>query len=79
MVKCKFEQELEGAMASNSIAHGVSEKVLRKKQQLPIPPKIGARPIINMKLSWGDNPEICVRVMLDPGANVRVISQSLVG
>ena len=41
--------------------------------------KIGARPIINMKLSCGDNPEINVRVMLDPGANVPVLSQSLVG
>ena len=79
MVKRKFKQELEGAMASNSLAHGVSEKVLRKKQKLPIPPKIGARPIINMKLSWGDNSEISVRVMLDPGANVPVISQTLVG
>ena len=32
-----------------------------------------------MKLSWGDNPEINVRVMLDPGANVPVLYQSLVG
>ena len=32
-----------------------------------------------MKLSWGDNPEINVRVMLDPGANIPVLSQSLVG
>ena len=79
MVKCKFELELVGAMASNSLAHGISEKVLRNKQKLPIPPKIGARPFINMKLSWGDNPEISVRVMLDPGANVPVISQTLVG
>ena len=66
-------------MACDSLAHGVSEKTLRKKQQLPIPPKIGARPIINMKLSRGDNPEINVRVMLYPGANVPVFSQSLVG
>ena len=51
MVKRKFEQELEGAMANILLAHGVSEKTLRKKQKLPIPPKIGARPIINMKLS----------------------------
>ena len=79
MVKRKFEQELNSALASDSLAHGVSEKTLRKKQKLPIPPEIGARPIINMKLSWGDNPEINVRVMLDPGANVPVLSQSLVG
>ena len=32
-----------------------------------------------MKLSWRDNPEINVRVMLDPGANVPVLSQSQVG
>ena len=79
MVKHQFEQELDGALACDSLAHCVSKKVLRKKQKLPIPPKIGARPIINMKLSWGDNPEINVRVMLDPGANVPVLSQSLVG
>ena len=40
--------------------------------------KIEARPIINMKLSWEDNPEISVRVMLGPGANVLVISETLV-
>ena len=51
MLKRKFEQELKGAMASTSLAHGVSEKTLLKKQDLPIPPMIGARPIINMKLS----------------------------
>ena len=79
MVKRKFEQELNSALACDSLAHGVSEKTLLKKQKLPIPPKIGGRPIINMKLSWGDNPEINVRVMLDPGANVPVLSQSLVG
>ena len=74
MVKRKFEQELNSALACDSLAHGVSEKTLRKKQNLPIPPKIGARPIINMKLSWGDNPKISIRVMLDPGANVPVLS-----
>ena len=66
-------------MACYTLSHGVSEKKLCKKQKLPIPPKIGARPIINMKLSWGDNPEINVRVMLDPGVNILVLSQSLVG
>ena len=79
MVKRKFEQELDSALACNSLSHGVSEKTLRKKQQLPIPPKIGARPIINKKLSWEDNPEINIRVMLDTVANVPVLSQSLVG
>ena len=32
-----------------------------------------------MKLSWGDNLKINVRVMLPPGVNVPVFSQSLVG
>ena len=79
MVQRKFEQELDGAMACNLLPHGVCKKVLHKKQKLPIPLKLGARPIINIKLSWGDNPEINVRVMLDSGANVPVISQTLVG
>ena len=79
MVERKFEQELDSALACDSLAHGVSETTLRKKQKLPIPPKIGARPIINMQHSWGDNPEINVRVMLNPGANVLVLYQSLVG
>ena len=79
MVKHKFELELDSALACDSLAHGVREKTLPKKQTLPIPPKIGARPIINMKLSWGANPEMNIRVMHDPGANVPVLSQSLVG
>ena len=79
MVKRKFEQELNSALACDSLAHGVSKKTLCKKPKLPIPPKIGARPVINMKLCWGDNPEINVRDILDPGANVPVLSQSLVG
>ena len=79
MVKRKFEQELQGAMACNSLAHGVSVKIPHKKQKPPIPPKIGARHIINIKLIFRDNSEITVRVMLDPGANIAVISQTLVG
>ena len=79
MVKRKFEQELDSALACDLVAHGVSEKTLRQTQKLAIPLKIGARPIINMKLCWRDNPEINVRVMLDAGANVPVLSQSLVG
>ena len=51
MVKHKFEQELNSALACDSLAHGVSEKTLRKKQKLPIPLKFGAKPIINMKLN----------------------------
>ena len=69
---------LNSALAYHSLADGVSKKTLRKKQKLEIPPRIGVRPIINMKLSWEGNPEINVRVMLDLRANVLVLSQSLV-
>ena len=80
MGKRNFEQELEHSigMESLSIAHGVSERKLKKVHKLPLPPKICPRPIIHMKLSWAENPEVDVRVMLDPGANVTVISQELV-
>ena len=42
MVKRKFEQELAGTLACDSLAHGVSENVHCKKQKPPIPPRIGA-------------------------------------
>ena len=73
MVKRNFEQELNFAFAYNSLSHSVSERILCTKQKLPIPPEIGARPFINMKLSWGNNPEINVSFMVDPGANVLVL------
>ena len=78
MGKRKFEQELTGKLGGDSLSHLVPEEQLAKKQKLPAPPKIGDRPIMTMKLSWDDSPEISVRVMLDCGANVPVISQSLV-
>jgi transposase InsO family protein len=78
MVKRKFEQELDEALGSSSLSHLVPEKVLAKKKKLPLPPKIGDRPIVDMKLSWNDSPEVTVRVMLDCGANIPVISQELV-
>ena len=65
MVKRKFE-------------HGVCESDLAKKQKVPLPPKIGKRPIVPMRLSWLDNTSIPVRVLLDPGANVPIISDDLV-
>ncbi len=77
MGKRKFEQELE-AKVGPFLSHLVPEVQLAKKQRLPPPPKIGPRPIVEMKLSWEDNPEIVVRVMLDCGANVPVISQRIV-
>jgi hypothetical protein len=66
MVKRKFE-------------HGMCEKELAKKQKLPVPPCIGKRPIVSMKLSWIDSKsDIKVRVLLDPGANVPILSEDLV-
>ena len=65
MVKRKFE-------------HGVCESDLAKKQKVPSPPKIGKRPIVPMRLSWLNNASIPVRVLLDPGANVPIISDDLV-
>src|ERR1700712_2354959 len=66
MVKRKFE-------------HGVSEQELTKKQKLPVPPRIGKRPIVPMKLSWiTSDSDVPVRVLLDPGANVPIISDDLV-
>ena len=66
-------------MGSDFVAQGIGEKIHDNKHQLPILQIIGAGPIINMKLRWGDSPEINVRVMLDPGANVPVLLQLLVG
>ena len=77
MVKRRFEQDLAKAVDS-FIPHLVPEETLAKKQKLPAPPKVGPRPFMKMKLSWEDNPEIVVRVMLDCGANVPVISQEMV-
>ena len=51
MVTHKFEQELDAALTCDSLVHCGSEKVHSKEQKLPIPPKIAARTIINMKLS----------------------------
>jgi hypothetical protein len=78
MGKRKFEQELEAKLGGASLAHLVPEQKLLKKQKLPPPPKIGSRPIVLMKLCWDDSPEIIVRVMLDCGANVPVISDNIV-
>ena len=78
MGKRKFEQELEVRVGEPFIPHLVPESQLAKKQKLPPPPKVGSRPIMNMKLSWDDSPEIVVRVMLDCGANVPVIAQEVV-
>ena len=79
MGKRKFELELKRSMGmeSFSIAHGVSKRKFKKAHKLWLPPKIGPRSIIHLKLSWAENPEVDVRVMLDAGANVTVISQEV--
>src|SRR5436853_3074241 len=78
MVKRKFEQELSAQVSGSFLPHLDPEENLAKKHKLPLPPKIGPRPLMKMKLSWNGAPEIVVRVMLDCGANVPVISQETV-
>ena len=78
MVKQKFEQELSTKVSGSFLPHLEPEENLAKKQKLPSPPKIGPRPFMKMKLYWDGTPEIVVRVMLDCGANVPVISQETV-
>ena len=78
MGKRKFETEMAKAVDDPYLPHLMPEHQLAKKQQLPTPPKVGPRPFLDMKLSWDEHPEIVVRVMLDCGANVPVISQEMV-
>ena len=49
-----------------------------KRLKMTMPPKVGERPIITMRLSWKDHKGIKVRVMLDPGANTPIISQDVI-
>ena len=78
MGKRKFEQELADEMGGGFLSHLFPEETLAKKQQLPAPPMIGKRLIMEMKLSWDNSPEIVVRVMLDCGANIPVYFIALV-
>ena len=78
MGKRKCDPEMAKAMDDPYFPHLMPEHQLTKKQQLPTPPKIRPRTFIDMKLSWDEHPEIVVRVMLDCGANVPVISQEMV-
>ena len=80
MGKRKFEQELDSQLGRLARVKSRSRLCRKRAQEnkLPLPPKIGEEPIIHMKLSWGEVPEVYIKVMLDLGANVAVISKKLV-
>ena len=79
MSKRKFQEELALHVEDPFLPHLVPElEIKKKKQKLLPPPIVGRRPFLDMKLSWDGSAEIVVRIMLDCGANVPVVSQVLV-
>ena len=79
MSKRKFQEELARHVEEPFLPHLVPElEMKKKKQKLPLPPIVGRRPFLDMRLSWDGSHEIVVRTMLDCGANVPVVSQALV-
>ena len=79
MSKRKFQEELAHHVEEPFLLHLVPElEMKKKKQKLPQPPVVGRCPFLDMRLSWDGSPEIVVRTMLDCGANVPVILQTLV-
>ena len=79
MSKRKFQEELAHHVEEPFLPYLVPElEMKKKKQKLPPPPVVGRRPFLDMRLSWDGSPEIVVRTMLDCGANVPVVSQTLV-
>ena len=75
MSKRKFQEELARHVEEPFMPHLVPELEMKKeKKKLPLPPVVGRRPFLDMKLSWDGSPEIVVRTMLDCGANVPVVS-----
>ena len=79
MSKRKFQDELARHMEEPFLPHLVPELEMKKKKpKLPPPPVTGRRPFLNIKLSGDGSHEIVVRTMLDCGANVPVILQTLV-
>ena len=79
MSKHKFQEELARHVEEPFLPHFVPElEMKKKKQKLPQPPVVGCRPFLDMKLRWDSSSEIVVRIMLDCGANVPVVSQTLV-
>ena len=79
MSKNNFQEELARHVEEPFLPHLVPELAMKKKKQkLPPPPIVGRRPCLDMRLSWDGSPEIVFRTMLDCGANVPVVSQTLV-
>ena len=79
MSKRKFQEELARHVEEPFLLHLVPElEMKKKKQKLPPPPVVVRRPFLDMRLSWDGSQEIVVRTMLDCGANVLVVSQTLV-
>ena len=79
MSKRKFQEELARHVEEPFLLHLVPElEMKKKKQKLPPSPVVGRRPFLDMRLSWDGSPEIVVRMMLDCGAKVPVVSQTLV-
>ena len=77
--KHKLQQELARHVEEPFLPHLVPElEMKKKKQKLPLPPVIGRRPFLDMKLSWVGSPEIIVRTRLDCGANMPIVLQALV-
>ena len=75
----KFQEELAQHVEEPFLPHLLPElEMKKKKQKLPLPPVVGHRPFLDIKLSWDGSPEIVVRTMLDYGANVSVVLQALV-
>ena len=79
MSKPKFQEELARHVEEPFLPHLVPElEMKKKKQKHPPPPVIGRRPFLDMRLSWEGTSEIVVRTMLDCGANVPVVLETLV-
>ena len=75
----KFQEELARHVDEPFLPHLVPElEMKKKKQKLPLPPVVGHRPFLDMKLSCDGYPKIIVRTILDCEANVPVVSQALV-
>ena len=78
MVKCKFEKEINSDLSCDSPAHGVSNKVLCKNKNFQSY-RDRSKTYYQYETQLGENPEINIWVMHDPGGTIAVRSQSLVG
>ena len=79
MSKCKLQEELARHLEEPFLPPLVPElEMKKKKQKLPPPHVVVCRRFLDLRLSWDGSPEIVVRTMPDCGANVPVVSQTLV-